>query len=730
MERVTRVDYAQVIAGELGVKPRQVEQAIRLLDEGNTIPFVARYRKEATGELDEEQLRQIQARLTYLRNLATRKNEVLHSLAEMEKLTPELQAAIAEAVTLQAVEDLYRPFRPKRKTRATVAKERGLEPLAKRLAEDASEDGNPLVWAEDFVDPERGVASAEAALAGAMDILAEAITDEPEIRQAARTFLWKEGVLRAELKDADAEQAREFTMYADYREPVNKIPPHRILAINRGEKLNVLKVGLEFDEERLIRMVSERSIRYPRSCAVTYLQQAIADGVKRLLLPAVGREIRAELMKEGERQAIKIFGVNLRHLLLQPPVKGRRVLGIDPGFRTGCKVAVVDETGKLLTMATIYPHPPQNRREEALQILEGLVKTENVDLLAIGNGTASRETELLVAELLQKMGRNRVEYCIVSEAGASVYSASPLAREELPKLDVAMRGAVSIARRLQDPLAELVKIEPRSIGVGQYQHDVDEKELEAALAAVVESCVNFVGVDLNTASPALLSYVAGIGPALAGKIVAHREQNGRFKQRKDLLAVIGLGQKTFTQAAGFIRVPESANPLDNTPVHPESYAIAEKLLAKLGFSLADLQDKSELQRLRASLRGLALTEFASELGVGLPTLQDIADALARPGRDPRESLPPPIFRRDVLKMEDLREGMVLQGTVRNVVDFGAFVDIGVKQDGLVHISELSEAYVRHPADKVAVGDVVRVRVLGVDHQRQRISLSMKGVAGD
>lgn len=720
------MNHTQIIAGELGVKPRQVEEAVHLLDGGNTIPFIARYRKEATGELDEEQLRGISTRLTYLRNLDNRKDEVIRSLTELEKLTLELQTSIEKAVTLQEVEDLYRPYRPKRKTRATVAKDRGLEPLARRLAEETVEQGSPQEWAQAFVDPEKGVDSPEAALAGAMDILAEEITDEPEVRQAARAFLWNQGFIRAELKDAEGEQAKEFTVYADYREPVRKIPPHRILAINRGEKLKVLKVGIEADEQSLVQLVSKNGIRHPKSCAAPFVQQAIIDGVKRLLFPSVEREVRSQLTEQGELQAIKIFGINLRHLLLQPPVKGRRILGIDPGFRTGCKVAVVDETGKLVTTVTIYPHPPQNHRREAIQILDQLIKTENVELLAIGNGTASRETELLVAEVLQELGK-KAEYCIVSEAGASVYSASPLAREEFPELDVSMRGAISIARRLLDPLAELVKIEPRSIGVGQYQHDVNEKELESTLSGVVESCVNFVGVDLNTASPALLGYVAGIGPSLAKKIVAHREKNGGFKLRKHLLDVSGLGQKAFTQAAGFIRVPESVNPLDNTPVHPESYKVAEKLLEKLGFRLTDLRDKGELQRVREALRSVTPEQIAPELGVGVPTLKDIFDALAKPGRDPRESLPALILRRDVLKMEDLREGMALQGTVRNVVDFGAFVDIGVKQDGLVHISELSETFVRHPADKVAVGDVVRVRVLAIDHQRQRISLSMKGI---
>lgn len=720
------MDHLKQIASEMGVRPKQVEEAAKLLDAGNTIPFIARYRKEATGELDEEQLRTIDSRLTYLRNLDARKEEVIKSLTELDKLTPELQKALVSAITLQEVEDIYRPYKPKRKTRASVARERGLEPLAQMLREERS--GDPIQWAEKFINPESGVETAEAALAGAMDIIAEEITDDAVIRREARDLALSIGLIGAELKDTTREEAKEFEMYRSYQENVRKIPPHRLLAINRGEKLDVLKVALEMDETALLNVLDRHAVKRLDAPGVPYIRRAVEDGMKRLLLPSIEREVRAMLTEKSEQQAIKVFGINLRHLLLQPPVKIASILGIDPGFRTGCKAAVIDTTGKLLATVTIYPHPPQNRWAEALQQLTQLIQTHDVGLIAIGNGTASRETELLAAELLHGLNA-KTQYCIVSEAGASVYSASPLAKQEFPELDVSMRGAVSIARRLLDPLAELVKIDPRSIGVGQYQHDVDAKALEGELSGVVESCVNYVGVDLNTASPSLLKYVAGIGPSLAKKIVDHREKNGRFAGRKQLLKVSGLGEKAFTQASGFIRVPESDNPLDNTGVHPESYEAAQKLLALLGFSVEDLRSPEALQSLRGKLREVVLEETAPSLGVGVPTLKDIVDALSKPGRDPREALPPPILRSDVMKMEDLREGMSLQGTVRNVVDFGAFVDIGVKQDGLVHISELSDTFVRHPMDKVAVGDIVRVRVLSVDMNRQRIALSMKNVAG-
>ncbi|HEX2953903.1 MAG TPA: Tex family protein [Bacillota bacterium] len=720
------MDLIVQIAEELKVRPRQVEEAVRLFDAGNTIPFIARYRKEATGELDEEQLRKVDARMTYLRNLEVRKEEIKASLIELEKITPELETAITAAVTLQELEDIYRPYRPKRKTRATVAKERGLEPLAQALREMTEQQAEIMAIAEGFVDPERGVGSAQEALNGAMDIIAEDLADQAEIRKAAKEKLWREAKIKAELKDDSSDEAKAFLMYRDYAEEIRRIPPHRILAINRGEKLNLLKVGLEVDLESLTGMVEERAILTPDSAAAPYLRQAVRDSVKRLLFPSLERELRAALTERSETQAIKIFGINLRHLLLQPPIKERRVMGIDPGFRTGSKVAVIDETGKLLDTVTIYPHPPHNKKEESLAVLGELIRKHSIELISIGNGTASRETELLIAELLQEFGE-KTAYCIVSEAGASVYSASPLARKEFPELDVSMRGAVSIARRLIDPLSELVKIEPRSIGVGQYQHDVNEKDLESQLSAVVESAVNYVGVDLNTASPALLQYVSGIGPSLAQKIVAYREKNGKFTERRLLKKVSGLGEVAFTQSAGFIRVPESTNPLDNTPVHPESYPAAEALLESLGYHLEDLRDRERLQQLREDLKGLNLAEAAGRFGIGVPTLRDIAEALGRPGRDPREELPPPILRQDVLHLEDLYEGMVLRGTVRNVVDFGAFIDLGVKQDGLVHISEISDEFVRHPADKLAVGDIVSVRVLSVDRERQRIALSMKNM---
>ncbi|HPT86537.1 MAG TPA: Tex family protein [Bacillota bacterium] len=727
------MNLISIIAEEMQLKPFQVENTVKLLDDGNTIPFIARYRKEATEELDEEQLREIDERLRYLRNLQARKEEVIRSIEEQGKLTPELSAAILQATKLQEVEDLYRPYKQKKRTRAMIAKERGLEPLAELIWEQKTVSGTIEQWAEPFINPEKDVPDMAAAIAGAQDIIAEKVADDPGYRKILREFCWETGIITSVAKERekknDEDDLDEFRMYADYKEPLKKIPPHRILALNRGEKLETLKVALDIDHEAAIGILKREIIVNPDSLFTSELEEAVADGYKRLLFPSLERELRSAITETAEEHAIKVFGLNLRNLILQPPVRQIRVMGIDPGYRTGCKVAVVDETGKLLDTATIYPHPPQEKRDEALAILGKLVEKHQVDLITIGNGTASRETELLVAELIHMLGGKKTAYCIVSEAGASVYSASKLAKEEFPDLDVSMRGAVSIARRIQDPLAELVKIEPKSIGVGLYQHDVNQKQLSTALEGVVESCVNYVGVDLNTASASLLQYVAGIQPAVAKNIVAYREENGKFESRAQLLKVKRLGEQAFIQAAGFLKITDGKEPLDATWVHPESYEAARQLLAKLGFETTDILEKEKLAEIRVRLQQVDIDRMAEELGVGKPTLKDIIEALSKPGRDPREDLPKPIFRNDVLKMEDLKPGMVLTGTVRNVVDFGAFVDIGVKQDGLVHISQLSDRFVKDPNEVVAVGDIVEVRVLEVDLPRQRIALTMKKETG-
>lgn len=715
------------LARELSLRPDQVRNAVALLDEGNTIPFIARYRKEVTGEMKEDQLRALAERLAYLRNLAARKAEVIRLVAEQGKLTPEWQARVEAAATLAEVEDLYRPFRPKRRTRATVAREKGLEPLADLLLNPPPGTGTPEELAAAFVDPDKGVADVAAALAGARDILAERIADDAEVRKLARDLTAREGVLVSKATGG-GERAEEFEMYVDYREPVAKVPPHRVLALNRGERLEALRVTIEAPVERILEGIRERWLRRPGAGSgdpfAAQVEAALVDAYKRLIAPAIEREVRSLLTERAEEQAIRVFGENLRHLLLQPPVRGYTVMGIDPGYRTGCKVAVVDETGRLLDTATVYITAASPEKVAAgEETLVQLARRHGVGLVAIGNGTASRETEQVVARILPRMGEG-VRYLIVNEAGASVYSASPLAGAELPHLDVSLRGAVSIARRVLDPLAELVKIEPRHIGVGQYQHDVDQKRLAEQLAAVVESVVNAVGVDLNTASPSLLQYVAGLKPGVARAIVAYREQVGRFTSRQELLKVPGLGEKTFVQCAGFLRVSGGENPLDNTAVHPESYHVADAILKAVGATRADLV-QGVTPALRLALGRVDPERVARELGVGVPTVRDILAALQKPGRDPRDELPPPLFRTDVLELKDLRPGMELMGTVRNVVDFGAFVDIGVHCDGLVHVSELSHRYVRHPSEVVAVGDVVRVRVLAVDERRQRIRLTMK-----
>lgn len=707
------------IAEELGLARAQVAASVGLFDEGNTIPFVARYRKEVTEGLDEEQLRQIEARLAYLRRLAERKATVLRSIEEQGKLTPELATAIEASTTLQAVEDLYLPHKPKRRTRATLARERGLEPLADLLL--AQKDSRPLEeLAAEFLSAE--VPDVKAALAGGRDILAERMTEDAAVRGEARRLALDRAYVVCQLAgdEAEVDPGSKYRLYHDTTMPVTKTQPHQWLAINRGEAGGALKVRLDLPDDDILDIMEICFVRGPRTPTRDQVEMAIADGYKRLLAPSLGRDLRGTQTNQADEHAIKVFAANLRKLLLQPPLRGQVVMGIDPGYRTGCKVAVVDPTGKVLDTATIYPHEPQKQWDTAKEMLTAAVKAADVKVMAIGNGTASRETEKLTAELIA--GRPDVQYVIVSEAGASVYSASKLARDELPDLDVSMRGAVSIARRLQDPLAESVKIDPRSIGVGLYQHDVDQKKLVEALNAVVESVVNYVGVDVNTASPALLSHVAGLSKGVAAKVVAHRDQHGPFKKRSDLKKVKGLGNKAYQQAAGFLRVPESANPLDNTPIHPESYPVVRRLLALAG---TRLKARDMLGQVQATRDELGLSGLAELLEVGEPTLADILDGLARPGRDPRDDLPLPILRQDVLKMEDLREGMRLRGTVRNVVDFGAFVDIGVKQDGLVHVSKMADRYVRNPFEIVSVGDVVEVTVLSVDLERGRIGLSMR-----
>jgi uncharacterized protein len=731
MERILRQ-----LQAELELRPGQVRAAVRLLEEGNTIPFIARYRKEMTGELDENQLRAIEERLAYLKNLEQRKLEVLRLIGEQGKLTEELKQAILDCVRLQEVEDLYRPYRQKRKTRASVAREKGLQPLADWMLSQPKEADLEREAAR-YADPEKGVASVEEAIQGAQDILAEQFSDDAALRAWIREYTWKNGVLRTEVKDRDKDEQSVYEMYYEFAEPVRRLPSHRILAINRGEREGVLKVAVEAPEERIVEHMGRKWLRPGAAPSLREaVSAAILDAYRRLIAPSIERETRNELTEKAEEQAIAIFSANLRSLLLQPPVRGKTVLGVDPAYRTGCKLAAVDETGRLLEVAVAYPTPPAMKVAEAEGIFTRLIDRHGVELIAIGNGTASRETESFVAGLIAKLNarkeqRQKLQYIIVSEAGASVYSASKLAQEEFPELDVAERSVVSIARRLQDPLAELVKIDPKSIGVGQYQHDVSQKRLEESLRFVVESAVNHVGVDLNTASPSLLSYVSGISASLARQIVKYREEHGKFRSRQQLKDVPRLGEKAFEQCAGFLRIPDGDNPLDNTPIHPESYEVVDRLFRSLGLPAgaeglqASEDRKRKFDDARRKLEGLDVERAAEALGVGVPTLRDIRDSLLRPGRDPRDELPPPIFRTDVLKLEDLKPGMELKGTVRNVLDFGAFVDIGVKNDGLVHISQMSDSYVKHPMDVVSVGDTVTVWVLNVDEKRGRISLTMK-----
>ena len=718
---MTEQEIWAAIAGELAVTPGQVERTVHLLDEGNTIPFIARYRKEVTGNLDEEKLRSLEERLNYLRNLSRRKEEVLRLIAEQEKLTPELEKKIKEATVLQVVEDLYLPFRPKRQTRAAKARAKGLEPIARLLFTRKTAGMNLEKEAEKYIDPDKDLPGVAEVFQGARDIIAEWVAEDAEIRRAARDLYWKKGILKSE---GTTGEKTVYEMYYDYREAVAKIPPHRFLALNRGEREKILKVTILAPDEEITGVIQRKYLAGPDFPGREHVAAAVEDGYKRLLQPAMEREIRNKLWETAEEHAVRVFAANLRKLLLQPPVAGKTVMGIDPGFRTGSKVAVVDRTGRLLVSETIYPHAPQNRWAQARAVLEELVKQHGVDIIAIGNGTACRETEKLATEIIEEAG-DRLQYIVVDEAGASVYSASPLAKKELPGMDVSIRGAVSIGRRLQDPLAELVKIDPRSIGVGLYQHDVSPARLKERLEQVVESCVNHVGVDVNTASPALLSYVAGLNAKTAAAVVACRETAGEFKKREDLLEVKGLGAKTFRQAAGFLRVYSSEDPLARTPIHPESYQAAVGVLDALGYSPSDLEDRVKLNSLRRSLEKLSPVELAGRLEVGLPTLTDIIEAMKKPGRDPREDLPPPVFRSGILSLENLEEGMILKGTVRNVVDFGAFVDIGVKEDGLVHISEMSREFVKDPLSIVSAGDIVKVMVIKVDRERKRIGLTMK-----
>ena len=710
----------QIIADELNIKKSQVENTIKLIDEGNTIPFIARYRKEVTGGLSDEVLRTFGERLNYLRNLEKRKEEVTNSIEEQGKLTEEIVKDLENAITIAEVEDIYRPYKQKKKTRATVAKAKGLEPLAEIILAQ-EETKNIQEIAAEYISEEKEVKTVEEAIQGALDIIAEMISDNPEYRKLIKQIVYSKGIIKTTATKPEEKSAYE--MYYDYSENVNKIPSHRILAINRGEKEEFLKVKIEKEEDKILEKI-EKDIIKGENQFTQYLKDTIQDSFKRLIEPSIDREIRSDLTEKAEEQAIKVFGKNAKQLLLGAPIKGITVMGFDPAYRTGCKIAIIDETGKVLDIATVYPTEPQNDVEGAEKELVRLINKDHVDMIAIGNGTASRESEMFVSEMIKKCD-HEVLYTIVSEAGASVYSASKLATEEYPDINVSIRGAISIARRLQDPLAEFVKIDPKSIGVGQYQHDVNQKKLEESLAGVVEDSVNKVGVDVNTATPSLLSYVSGINKTIAKNIVKYRDENGKLKTRKELLKVPKLGKVAFEQCAGFIRIPDGTNPLENTAVHPESYDIAEELLKTLGYGTEDLKDKDKLVELRKKLGSINLTETAKALNVGEMTLKDIIDELSKPGRDPREDMPKPILRQDVLKFEDLKEGMILTGTVRNVIDFGAFVDIGVKHDGLVHISEMSEKFVKNPSDIVSVGDIVKVKVIGIDNERQKVKLSMK-----
>lgn len=712
------MDILKKLREEFGITQSQAENTVRLLDEGNTVPFIARYRKEMTGSLDDQIIRQLSERLTALRNLEDRRTQVRTAIAEQGRLTDALAAKLDAAQTQTEIEDIYRPFRPKRRTRASIAKEKGLQPLAD-IIWGQKLIGTPEEAAKAFVDSGQGVDTVLDAINGAMDILAEQISDDADLRKLLREETIKCGAI---VSKKTKDEPSVYEMYYDYREPLKKAAGHRVLAMNRGEKEGFLSVKIEGEEEKLLQRMEKRLIRRSSDTA-DILREVIADSYKRLIAPSLEREIRNDLTEQAEEAAIGVFRENLRQLLLQPPISGKVVLALDPAYRTGCKIAVIDATGKPLETTVVYPTPPQNKTAEAEKKLLGLIEKYGVDLISIGNGTASRESELFVAEMLKKTKR-RVQYIIANEAGASVYSASKLGAEEFPDYDVSLRSAVSIGRRIQDPLAELVKIDPKSIGVGQYQHDMNQKRLGEALGGVVEDCVNSVGVDLNTASPALLSYVAGIHAAVAKNILKYREEHGKFTARRELLKVAKLGPKAYEQCAGFLRLPESEMPLDRTGVHPESYAAAEGLLALCGYGLADVAAR-KVSGLAKKIKSPEKT--AAELGIGVPTLEDIMRELEKPGRDPREDAPAPVLRSDVLSMEDLQEGMVLTGTVRNVIDFGVFVDIGVHQDGLVHISQICDRFIKHPLEAVKLGDVVQVKVLSVDLQKKRIALTMKEI---
>ena len=716
------MDFIQEqLKNEFNLREFQVKNTIELIDGGNTIPFIARYRKEATGELSDEVLRDFYDRLVYLRKREERKAEIIRLIDEQGKLTDELRTQIEKAETMTEVEDLYRPYKQKKRTRATIAKEKGLEPLAILIKEQKNTLGDKLEIASQFINEEKGVNSSEDAINGALDIIAEEISDNADFRKEIRKMTLDKGMLVSTA--SKPEEKTVYEMYYDFSEPLSKIPSHRILAINRGENEGVLKAKIDIEPEEIISFL-ESNVITGDSIFKDELKNCITDSYKRLISPSIENEIRNDLTENADEKAIRVFGVNIKNLLLQAPLKNMTVMGFDPAYRTGCKIAVIDETGKLLATTTVYPTMPQNDVEGAKKTLKELIKKHNVNMIAIGNGTASRESEQFVADMLKEI-KEEVYYTIVSEAGASVYSASKLATEEYPDINVSLRGAISIARRLQDPLAELVKIDPKSIGVGQYQHDVNQKRLDEALTGVVEDAVNKVGVNLNTATPSLLKYISGISKTIAGNIVKYREEKGKFKSRKELLKVSKLGPAAFTQCSGFLRIPGGANPLDNTSVHPESYEVAEKILGKMGYDLKSFADVDR-NELAIKLSTLNANDVAKELDVGVPTVTDIIKELQKPGRDPREDMPKPILRSDVLKIDDLKEGMVLKGTVRNVIDFGAFVDIGIKNDGLVHISEMSENYVKNPMDVVSVGDIVNVRVIKIDLEKGKVGLSMKG----
>ena len=717
------MNITEKIASELNIKTSQVENTIKLIDDGNTIPFIARYRKEVTGNLSDETLREFDERLTYLRNLEKRKEEITRLIDEQGKLTEELQQAIEKSEILSELEDIYRPYKQKKRTRATIAKEKGLEPLSNIIyLQSDKRDINEI--AKEFINPEKGVETIEDALNGAKDIIAEKVADNAEYRKKMKKLCNREAVVT--IKATKEDEKSPYEMYYDFNESLRSLPSHRILAINRGEKEEYLKVKVEKPDEKVIDFIEKDIIKDTNNQFGKILEESIEDSYKRLIEPSVDRELRNELSEKAEEKAIKVFGKNAKQLLLQAPIKNITVLGFDPAYRTGCKLAVIDQNGKLLDTATVYPTEPQNDVEGATKVINNFIEKYNINMIAIGNGTASRESEMFVSDLISK-NKKEIYYAIVSEAGASVYSASKLATEEYPDINVSLRGAISIARRLQDPLAELVKIDPKAIGVGQYQHDVNQKKLSESLTGVVEDAVNSVGVDVNTATPSLLSYVSGINKQVAKNIVEYRDTNGSLKQRKELLKVPKLGKAAYEQCAGFLRIYNGKNPLEITGVHPESYEKAEKLLTKMGYTVDDLINNERLLQLRKELQKVDIKTMAKELDIGELTLQDIINELSKPGRDPREDMPKQILRSDVLKFEDLKENMVLKGTVRNVTDFGAFVDIGVKHDGLVHISQLSNSFVKNPSDVVAVGDIVNVKVIGIDQEKQKVSLSMKEV---